>query len=241
MIIPRIFIGDDDIDLAKDLEDKVAEIGYKLAGMAHNHEDIIAGVLATKPNIIILDINFRLAGESETEGIEIAKMLKRTISTPIIFVTAYDELWEKIAAAFCDGQLPRSCSSYFLKSQIDRILQGYEEIIPIYLKDKSKIPIKENVYDILYIKGSGDWVDIVFSNGEKYATTHKLAIFMQKHDLEKNPFIWRVHKSYYINARKIKGIKGDEIYLHDLAESIKIGGEYKAETLKKYQVLSFKG
>lgn len=232
----RIFIGDDDIDLAKDLEDKVLDAGFELAGMAHNREDIIKGVFSTNPTGIILDINFRLAGESEKEGLEIAKALKQKISTPIIFVTAYDELWEG-TEAFCEGQLPRSCSANLLKSTVKRILQTHENDMFIYLKDAARIPIKENVHDILYIQGSGDWVDIIFSNGNKYYSTRKLGIFMAHHNLENLPFLWRVHKSFYINARQIRGIKGSEIYLHGLNESIKIGGEYKSSILEKY----FKG
>ena len=121
-MIPRLFIVDDEaparLRLATLLSDIAAEFPHVLVGEAANGQDALAGIAATRPDIVLLDV--QMPGMT---GVELAARLLHAEPAPaVVFVTAYDEYALKAfdVHAFCllytspsprDGLLSRMPSS----------------------------------------------------------------------------------------------------------------------------------
>ena len=88
---PRIFIVDDEaparVRLTTLLSDIEAECPHQLVGSADHAQAALDGIVQTKPDILLLDV--QMPGMT---GIELAAHLAKSPSPPaVIFVTAYDE------------------------------------------------------------------------------------------------------------------------------------------------------
>ena len=82
-----ILIIEDEPIIAMDIEDLVIRCGHTVAGIAHTQADAIALAKETKPGLILADINLGNGGN----GMDAVAEIMRTMSVPVIFVTAYPE------------------------------------------------------------------------------------------------------------------------------------------------------
>jgi two-component system response regulator AlgR len=92
-MIPRLFIVDDEaparVRLATLLSDIAAECPHVLVGEAANGQDALLGIAATKPDIVLLDV--QMPGMT---GVELAARLLQQgaeHAPAVVFVSAYDE------------------------------------------------------------------------------------------------------------------------------------------------------
>ena len=89
--------------------------------------------------------------------------------------------------------------------------------------------LKIDVDDIFYIKSDADYTEI-FVPTRKHLASESLRYWMENLDPDK--FV-RVHKSFIVNATKIKKVSGNQIYLEN-AVTIPIGRAYKEGFVKKF-------
>lgn len=85
----RILIVEDEQIVAADLEGKLKRMGHRVVGMASSGEEAIALAGRLGPDLVLMDV--RLHGEMD--GAEAAQGIQRTAGTPIIFITAYAEIF----------------------------------------------------------------------------------------------------------------------------------------------------
>lgn len=86
-IAARVLIIEDEPLIALDIENLVTEIGHDVVGIAATHADATAQAAKTRPTLVLADI--QLADGSS--GIEAVNEILKTMSVPVIFITAYPE------------------------------------------------------------------------------------------------------------------------------------------------------
>ena len=82
-----VVIIEDEPIIALDIETMVQELGHRVAGIASTHKEAVALVTAKRPGLVLADI--QLADGSS--GLDAVNEILRTISVPVIFITAYPE------------------------------------------------------------------------------------------------------------------------------------------------------
>ncbi len=86
-----VLIIEDEPLIAHDLRSIVEELGHRVVGMARTHREAIASIGDAKPGLILADI--QLADGSS--GLDAVNEILGSLSTPVIFVTAYPERFLK--------------------------------------------------------------------------------------------------------------------------------------------------
>jgi PAS domain S-box-containing protein len=83
----KILIVEDEVIVAKNIENQLINNGYKVTGIAVSGEESIISAGIEKPDIVLMDI--RLKGKMD--GIEAADQLRKTYGLPVIFLTSYTD------------------------------------------------------------------------------------------------------------------------------------------------------
>lgn len=86
-IATDVLIIEDEPFIAHDLRAIVEELGHRVTGMARTHREAVDTIGSSKPGLILADI--QLADGSS--GLDAVNEILDTLSTPVIFITAYPE------------------------------------------------------------------------------------------------------------------------------------------------------
>ena len=82
-----ILVVEDENIVAMDIRAQLQKLGYRVVGTAGTAADAIAGARAGAPDLVLMDINLRGAGD----GIEAAETIRAELHVPVIFLTAYSD------------------------------------------------------------------------------------------------------------------------------------------------------
>ena len=82
---PSILITEDEIMVARDLEQRLHRFGYQVADIVDTGEDAVQKTASLHPDLVLMDI--RLSGEMD--GIAAAAQIRSACKTPVVFITAY--------------------------------------------------------------------------------------------------------------------------------------------------------
>jgi PAS domain S-box-containing protein len=85
MTAPRILIVEDEVIVARDLEQQLRALGYDPVGLATRGEDVLALVGALAPDLVLMDI--QLAGAMD--GVAAALEIRKHHALPVVFLTAF--------------------------------------------------------------------------------------------------------------------------------------------------------
>jgi len=85
MIKNTIFVVEDEVIVARDIQSRLQKMGYEVIGTAARGEDAVERVLDLRPDLVMMDINLR----GEMDGIDAATNIRAEYDVPIIFCTAY--------------------------------------------------------------------------------------------------------------------------------------------------------
>ena len=80
----KIFIVEDELIIAKELETKLINAGYSVSGIATSGEEAVEGALKFKPDIILMDITLH----GSMTGIEAAEIIGKSQTIPVIYISA---------------------------------------------------------------------------------------------------------------------------------------------------------
>ncbi len=95
-----VFIIEDEIIVAKDIEQTLIRAGYTVVGIASTYNKAIKKISSTPPDLILCDINL----EGDKDGIDLITEIQQIMSVPFIFISAYTDAATKRRAE----QLPLS-------------------------------------------------------------------------------------------------------------------------------------
>lgn len=109
----NVMVVEDETIVAKDLEHRLARLGYGIAALATSGEEAVQKAAQTHPDLVLMDI--RLSGA--IDGIKAAEQIQHRLDVPIIFVTAHadDETLARATAIEPYG--------YLIKPFVDKELQ----------------------------------------------------------------------------------------------------------------------
>ncbi len=223
MMINAIAI-DDEPKAIEVIQHLINRIDYlSLIHHFHNSEDAITFLNEQPVDLVFLDINM-----PEKSGLDLLKEIDRPVN--IIFTTAYTEhALESYNYNAIDYLLKPFSFSRFL-SAIEKArnkIKSKQLSQPFFfIKDGFK-NIKITFKDILFIKGSGNYLEI--------HTVGKIHISRMtfKNIIEKIPaadFI-RTHQSYLVNTQHIDKIENNKIHIN--TTRIPISEKYKNTLYKK--------
>jgi len=83
----RILIVEDEALYADQLEMLVEKLGHRHLGTLDNSAEALAVITKTPPDLILMDVHI----EGEHDGIELAELIQRKHTIPIIFVTSLQD------------------------------------------------------------------------------------------------------------------------------------------------------
>ncbi len=87
MSATRVFLVEDEALISMEIAARLRSLGYEVCGTAARGEQAVSRILATRPDIAVVDV--RLAGS--VDGIEVARQVRRELDIPIVFTTAFSD------------------------------------------------------------------------------------------------------------------------------------------------------
>lgn len=248
----NIFIVEDESIVAKDIQNNLIKLGYNVVGIANNGKDAIDQIKETNPDVILMDIMIK----GDLTGIEVAEQVRKHISVPVIFLTAYadestlsrakvTEPYGYILKPFKEIDLHSTIEMAVYKHQKDSALQKERDFLYslvenkdgsqsdiLFVKANSRL-VKVYLKDIYYVEALKDYVII----NTQYA---RYTVHSTMKDIEKKlgtiEFI-RVHRSYIVRIDKIQAIENQTVVLENEKKALPVGGSYRDELLGKLNLL----
>ncbi|MFA4859942.1 response regulator [Methanoregula sp.] len=116
----HVLIVDDEAIITMQIEEKISAMGHKVVGRASSGEDAIAKARATKPDIVLMDIVM----PGKTNGIAAARMIRKDLGIPIIFITSYadDKIISEVKKVNPYGYIVKPFNDLELKATVELAL-----------------------------------------------------------------------------------------------------------------------
>ena len=238
-------IAIDDEPLAlRQIESYIRKIPYlELTASCNNALEAQQFLAGQHADLIFVDINM-----PDLSGVEFVRSL---VERPmVIFTTAYSEYAvegftldavDYLLKPFSFADFSRSAGK--ANSRHNQRPADASEPVPEALpKDKEYISVKADykvslvkISDIVYLESEGEYVRMHLADGSTITTLFRLK--NMETALPSEMFM-RVHRSYIVNLRCIKGYVRSRVFLSD-TEYVPIGENYK-ESFQRYIDANFK-
>ena len=121
---PSVFIVEDELIVAMDLQQTLREFGYDAFAIASSAEAAVIKASERCPDLVLMDI--RIAGNRD--GIETAEILRAQFSVPVVFLTAHadEATLNRAKIAEPHGYLVKPVKAAELRSTIEIALYRHE-------------------------------------------------------------------------------------------------------------------
>ena len=245
-----VLVVEDESIVAKDIQQSLIKLGYNVVGTASTGEKALALANELRPDIILMDIMLK----GPMSGIDASAEIKKDLSIPVIFLTAYadestlskakvTEPFGYIIKPFKEIDLHTSIEMALYKHGKERdivkerdllysIVENKDSKDYIFVKSNARL-IKLNTKEIYYIEALKDYVVINTLNS-------RYTIHSTMKDIEKKmptaDFI-RVHRSFIIRIDKIATIDLPNLILENEKKVIPIGGSYKDDLVNRLNLM----
>jgi len=119
-MVQILLVEDDDI-VARVATWRLQKIGYEVCGRATNSADAVQLAMKLHPDLVLMDI--KISGTSD--GVSTAKVLKKTMNVPIIYLTSHtdDETIARAAETQPAGFIAKPFDDKDLKISIEVALR----------------------------------------------------------------------------------------------------------------------
>ena len=247
----NILVVEDESIVSKDIQHSLKKIGYNVVGSASTGEKAIELALSEKPDLILMDIMLK----GSMNGIEAADIIKKEMSIPVIFLTAYADESTLSKAKITEpyGYILKPFKEIDIQTSVEMAIYKHkkeQEIIKerdflysivenkeknydfIFVKSNSKL-VKINCTDICFIEALKDYVVIntIDTRYTIHSTMKDIELKMGAID-----FI-RIHRSFIVRLDKIVSIEYPNLTLENDKKSIPIGGSYRDDLNAKIKLL----
>jgi two-component system response regulator LytT len=243
-----VLVVEDENIVAKDIQQSLLKMGYKVIGTASSGEKAKEILKENQPDIILMDIMLK----GNMSGIDTAEYVKDIYDLPVIFLTAYadentlskakiTEPYGYILKPFKEIDLHTSIEMALYKHKKTSELKKENEIYAtlldgnnsadfLFIRAKAKL-VKIKMVDLFYVEALKDYVTFHTASGD-YTIHATMKDIEQK--LPGKQFI-RVHRSFIIRVDRILSLEQAQgiLYLENDTNPISIGGSYKDELLKR--------
>jgi len=117
----KIVIVEDESIIAMELEERLNQMGFAVAGTFSRGDTVITKISGLRPDLILVDINI----QGSMNGIETARKIKDTYNIPFIYITANndEETLQRAKQTNPDGFLVKPFHGTELKTVIEKALK----------------------------------------------------------------------------------------------------------------------
>lgn len=140
----KVLVVEDEIIIARDLQEMLEGMGYEVAGLAGTSEEALYQYKTQEPDLVLMDIILR----GSRDGIDTARELQEKFGATIVFLTAHSDETTVLRAKSL------SPSGYVLKPIKVRELQIQLDVAN-YVKQSNRI-----------IREAGQWLEAVLDTLE---------------------------------------------------------------------------
>lgn len=121
----KILIVEDEIIIAREIEEQLQQLGYQVIGIAATGEEVIDLVKERSPDLILMDIVIK----GKMDGIETGEAIRKHFNIPIVYVTAHADENTINRAKFTQpsGFIVKPFSEKDLQSNIEIALYKHQE------------------------------------------------------------------------------------------------------------------
>jgi two-component system response regulator LytT len=246
----NVLVVEDESIVSKDIQHSLKKLGYLIAGAAVTGEKAIELARTEAPDIVLMDIMLK----GEMNGIEAADIIRRELSIPVIFLTAYadeatlakakvTEPYGYIIKPFKQIDLHTSIEMALYKHQkkqeVERerdllysIVENKDKQDFIFVKSNSKL-LKLNMKDIYFIEALKDYV--VINTVDARYTIHSTMKDIEC-KMGTDQFI-RIHRSFIVRLDKIASIEYPNLTLENNKKVVPIGGSYRDDLVARINLV----
>ena len=247
----NIFIVEDESIVAKDIQQTLEKLGYNVVGMASEGEKAVGKITELMPDLILMDIMLK----GDMTGIETATQVRKEMSVPIIYLTAYadrDTLTKAkitqphgyIIKPFKEVDIRTAVEIAIYKhkkeAKIKKERDLYYSIIKsdkssngsIFVKSKYQL-VKVKTREIYFIEALKDYV-VINTLDSRYTIHSTMKDIVNK--LSSDQFI-RVHRSFIVRIDKIAAIEYPNLHLEKDKKTVPIGGSFKDQLMEKLNLI----
>ena len=236
----KILVVEDEMIIADNICDALDDLGYEALEPAINYTEAILRIEEEKPDIAILDI--QLSGKKT--GIDIAKKIRESYDFPFIFLTSNSDALtvNQAKEVMPPAYLVKPFSKDELYTSIEIALHNFSKKIgevdtenliikdSLFVKDKGFYS-KIHFDDILYLKSSHVYIEIVLKSNKKMVVRTSLNDILEK----LNDHFVRVHRGFIINTKYLSQITHTSVKILD--QEIPIGKKYKEDIVKRINLI----
>lgn len=128
-----ILVVEDERVVARDIEETLTELGYRVTGSAATGEECLHHARLVHPDLILMDVRLRGA----LDGVETARRIKSALDVPIIYLTAYadDDTVSRARETEAHGYVLKPFRASELKSAIEVAL--FKHKMEVQLRQQS--------------------------------------------------------------------------------------------------------
>lgn len=164
---PCLLIVEDEPIVTMDLQLRLTQLGYKVAGIAANGEHALTLAEQVRPDLVLMDIHL----QGPMDGIDTALAIRTRFRLPIIFLTAYTEsaTWQRAKMADPFGYLLKPFEDIDLKIAIEMAIYKHAAERKLQASEEKFRALIESATDgVCVFSAQGD---IVAANSA-FASTH---------------------------------------------------------------------
>lgn len=237
MATKRIYIVEDNLSYAIQLEMYLKELGYEVLGRKDRGEEALSVILSDEPDLVIMDVN--LGGEMS--GLDLALALEPK-HIPILFITVHDTLqyFERARSANMAGYLVKPFDMISLRAALEVVFRKQEHLDrdSFFQEDCVLVKVqgilhKVHFKDIVYINSEGNYCTLLCKEKKKFVL--KISLRQILTALPAETFI-RIHKSYVVNLERVDAIDTRRKEVIAGGERLPIGKEFKNDLEQRFRI-----
>ena len=237
MTTKRIYIVEDNLSFAIQIEMYLKELGYEVLGRKARGEEALDFLLSNVPDLVIMDVN--LGGAMS--GLELALALEPK-EIPILFITAHDtpNYFESARSANMAGYLVKPFDLISLRAALEVVFRNQEPSDRDSSLQEDCVLVKtqgilQKVYykDIVYINSEGNYSTLLCKDKKKCVL--KISLRQILRALPAETFI-RIHKSYVVNLERVDAIDTRSKEVIAGGERLPIGKEFKNDLQQRFRI-----
>ena len=230
----KIGIVEDEIIIADGIRSVLQGMHYVVPEPCCDYKEAIAMLQTEQPDLVLLDINL---GDTEQDGIAVARYIRDKLDMPLIFLTANSDAGTLARAktvtpnAFIVKPFQREDLYAAIEIAMHNfysagIAKGKPTREYIFIKDGAQFH-KVNFDDILFVESDHVYVN-VHTARRKYLVRTSLQQYME--ELDDNIFV-RIHRGYIVNKHKIDSVNSTHLTVAN--KELPISKKYREELLKQ--------
>lgn len=249
----RILVVEDDPLHMEKVEMAIEQLDYHMITVADNAEEAMRVIRATKPDLVLMDINLN----GEEDGITLAEKLRDVAPMPVIFTTSFADKATidraKVTNPYAYLVKPLELKSLqaaielaiynFSIDQVQRPGEEFDEFSwedDILFKESFFIKVADRIEKVKYEEVL--WIEVAEEKYINIVTREKKlrmrCSLKQLTDKITSNLFMRINRTHIVNAAKIDSINEGRQTISIGGEEIPLGRTYKQQLLNKLNLLN---